>query len=109
MQPAVLDNFSGRVRTLPVAQHHLRPFHAQLSRFSRRDFIIVIIHQLRFGGGHRQADTAAVIIDIVRIDAHQRRALRQAIAFQQILPGQLNPALRHHLLYRHSAAGGEMQ
>ena len=109
MQPAVLNDFSGSIRALPVAQHHLWPFHAQLPRLSRRNFIIVIIHQLRFGGRHWQANTAAVIVDIVRIDAHQRRALRQAIAFQKILPGQLNPALRNDLLYRHSAAGGEMQ
>ena len=109
MQPAVFDDFSGRIGALPVAQHHLRAFHAQLARLARRDLIIVIVHQLRFGRRNRQPDTATVVVNIVWVHADQRRALRQAIALQQILTGELNPPLGHHLLHRHSAAGGKMQ
>lgn len=50
MQPAVFDDFVGRVGTLPVAQHDLWTFDAQLTRLTRRDFVIIIIDQFRFSG-----------------------------------------------------------
>ena len=47
---AIFDDFIGRIRTLPVAFHHLRPFHAQFTRFAGGNFIIVIIDQLLYDG-----------------------------------------------------------
>ena len=109
VQPAVFDNLIRRVRALPVAQHHLRPFNTELARLTRRHFVIIIIHQFGFGGGHRQANAAAVVVNIVRVNADQRGTLCQAVALQQILPGQFYPALGHRLLHRHPTAGGQMQ
>ncbi len=109
VQPAVFDNLIRRVRALPVAQHHLRPFNTELARLTRCHFVIIIIHQFGFGGGHRQANAAAVVVNIVRVNADQRGTLCQAVALQQILPGQFYPALGHRLLHRHPTAGGQMQ
>ena len=106
---AIFDDFIGSIRTLPVTQHHLRPFYAQLTRLARRHFVVVVIYQFGFSRRHRQANAAAVIIDIVRVDAHQRRAFRQAVAFKQILTGQFHPAIGNGLLHRHTAASGKMQ
>ncbi len=74
-----------------------------------RHFVILVIHQFGFSGGHRQANAATVVIDIVRVHAHQRGALGQAIALQQILAGELHPAFRHRLLHWHPAARRQMQ
>ena len=109
MQPAVFDDFVGRVGTLPVTQHDLWTFDAQLPRLTRRDFVIVIIDQFRFSGRNGQSNASAVVVDVMRVNADQRRALRQAIALQQILAGKLHPALGHRLLNRHTAARREVQ
>ncbi len=50
-----------------------------------------------------------MVIDIVRVHAHQRGALGQAIALQQILPGKFDPTLGHRLLHRHPTARRQMQ
>ena len=50
-----------------------------------------------------------MIINIIRVNADQRRALGQAITFQQILSSQFNPTFCHHLLNRHPTACGKMQ
>ena len=109
VQPAVFDDFVGRIGTLPVAQHHLRTFDAKLTRLARRDFVIVIIDQFGLGGRNRQTNASTVIIDIVWVHADQRSTFRQPIAFQQILAGELHPALGDRLLNRHAAARREMQ
>ena len=109
MQPAVFNDFVCCIRALPVAQHHLRPFHAQLARFARRDFVIVVIDQFGLRGGNRQANASAVVVNVMRVDADQRCAFRQAITFQQILPGEFHPALGDRLLNRHTASRREVQ
>ena len=109
VQPAVFDDLIRGIWALPVAQHHLRPSDAQLARFAVRHFVTLIVHQFSFRRRDRQTDTAAVVVDVMRVDADQRGALRQTIAFQQILSGEFYPALGNRLLNRHPAARRKMQ
>ena len=109
VKPAVFDDFIRRVRALPVSQHHLRPLHAQLARLACWHLVALVIHQFYIGRGNGQPDTAAVIIDIMRVHADQRRALGQTVAFKQILSGQFHPTFCNRVLYRHTAASRKVQ
>ncbi|CCK02935.1 hypothetical protein BN129_1519 [Cronobacter sakazakii 701] len=50
-----------------------------------------------------------MVVDIVRVNAHQRRAFGKPVAFQQELAGEFFPALRDRLMHRHPAARRKVQ
>ena len=55
VQPAALERFRGRVRSLPVFGHHMAGAHADLAGLAGGDFLVVIVEDLDLTGGDRES------------------------------------------------------
>ena len=84
------------LRPVPVAQHHLRPAHAQLAAFADRHALHRFgrVAQLLLGARHRLADRAAAVLAGGRVAAGAGARFGQAVALDHDAAGpRLEPPL----------------
>ena len=83
----------GLLRRLPVPQHHVRAPDDQLADDSRRDALPLLVHDPRVDVGHRVADRRRPLVDLIRRQIGDARALRQPVHGENPRPGELLPQL----------------
>src|SRR5512138_480655 len=109
-QPAVGGEYlPGLVGQVPVTAHHLRTAQHDFPNLTRRDRLIVVAEDGRFGARQWHADLAAPFLDRDRVRDGHWSALGKAIALDERYACSFFPALRNRTLHGHAACDRKLQ
>src|SRR5688572_5737886 len=80
MKPAIPKRLRGRVGTLVISLHHIRPADGDLSAFTASDLFIVIAETLYLDAEDRLSDSTWFRRLLEMVECRERRSLRQTVA-----------------------------